>query len=123
MGVQYVHFIISSASSLVIPSSSSVLPNKNGSTTNLLYAALQRKGHLKYRNRNSEIILHLCNYYIHCGIDSLFRYIFIIPEMLLAYNSNGTRRQFLSFLRHATSSGTQSSLMSLIICFTAWFLI
>ena len=40
--------------------------------------------------KNSEVTLHLCNYYIHCGVVSLFRYIFIIPEMLLAYNSNGS---------------------------------
>ena len=46
------HLIISWASSLLMPSSSSVLASKKGSTTNLLYASLQRKGHLKYRNRN-----------------------------------------------------------------------
>ena len=35
---------------LIHPRSSSVLASKKGSTTYFLYAPLQRKGHLKYRN-------------------------------------------------------------------------
>ena len=57
----------------------------------LLVCAAATEGTFKISEyKNSEVTLHLCNYYIHCGIVSLFRYIFINPEVLLAYNSNGS---------------------------------